>query len=104
MSGWDSPVSDPKSGDFSETFIWFILSGKVFPWCFAFCLTLLFNFWLCENISVIRKRNRSLTKEEIDAYWRSKKKTEEEHLKAISSPSDSCSQLVQFCIKDFTTN
>ncbi|EOY14796.1 DNA polymerase epsilon catalytic subunit A, putative [Theobroma cacao] len=55
MSGWDSPVSDPKS--------------------------------------VIRKRNRSLTKEEIDAYWRSKKKTEEEHLKAISSASDSCSQL-----------
>ncbi|XWS21044.1 hypothetical protein CRYUN_Cryun30bG0021400 [Craigia yunnanensis] len=43
--------------------------------------------------SVIRKRNRSLTKEEIEAYWRSKKKTEEEHLKAISSPSDSCSRL-----------
>ncbi|KAJ0085318.1 hypothetical protein Patl1_09162 [Pistacia atlantica] len=34
------------------------------------------------------KRNRSLTKEEIDAYWRQKKKTEEEHLKAISSPSE----------------
>ncbi|XP_022769002.1 uncharacterized protein LOC111312729 [Durio zibethinus] len=43
--------------------------------------------------SVIRKRNRSLTKEEIEAYWRSKKKTEEEHLKAIYSPSASCSQL-----------
>ncbi|XVE56067.1 hypothetical protein DITRI_Ditri03aG0207300 [Diplodiscus trichospermus] len=43
--------------------------------------------------SVIRKRNRSLTKEEIEAYWRSKKKIEEEHLKAIFSPSDSCSQL-----------
>ncbi|XWS24382.1 hypothetical protein CRYUN_Cryun28dG0097200 [Craigia yunnanensis] len=44
--------------------------------------------------SVILKRNRSLTKKEIEAYWRSKKKTEEEHLKAIFSPSDSCSQLV----------
>ncbi|XVF73770.1 hypothetical protein PTKIN_Ptkin13bG0008400 [Pterospermum kingtungense] len=43
--------------------------------------------------TVIRKRNRSLTKEEIEAYWRSKKKTEEEHLKAIFSPSDSCNQL-----------
>ncbi|XP_022772155.1 uncharacterized protein LOC111314807 [Durio zibethinus] len=43
--------------------------------------------------AVIRNRNRSLTKEEIEAYWRSKKKTEEEHLKAICSPSDSCSKL-----------
>ncbi|XVE94688.1 hypothetical protein REPUB_Repub02eG0030600 [Reevesia pubescens] len=43
--------------------------------------------------SVKMKRNRSLTKEEIEAYWRSKKKTEEEHLKAICSPSDSSSQL-----------
>ncbi|XP_044474634.1 uncharacterized protein LOC123202682 isoform X2 [Mangifera indica] len=34
------------------------------------------------------RRNRSLTKEEIDAYWRQKKKTEEEHLKAIASPSE----------------
>ncbi|OMO75102.1 hypothetical protein COLO4_26289 [Corchorus olitorius] len=40
-----------------------------------------------DPISVIRKRNRSLTKEEIEAYWKSKKQTEEEHLKAISSPS-----------------
>ncbi|XVE69859.1 hypothetical protein DITRI_Ditri10aG0025400 [Diplodiscus trichospermus] len=46
-----------------------------------------------DPISAIRKRNRSLTKEEIEAYWRSKKKTEEEHLKAISSPSGSSSQL-----------
>lgn len=30
------------------------------------------------------KRNRSLTKEEIDAYWRLKKKIEEDHLRAIS--------------------
>ncbi|KAK9220310.1 hypothetical protein WN943_008960 [Citrus x changshan-huyou] len=35
------------------------------------------------------KRNQSLTKDEIEAYWRAKKKTEEEHLKAVSSPSDS---------------
>lgn len=34
------------------------------------------------------QRNRSLTKEEIDAYWRSKKQKEEEHLREISgSPS-----------------
>ncbi|PSS31329.1 Tat-binding like [Actinidia chinensis var. chinensis] len=30
------------------------------------------------------QRNKSLTKEEIEAYWRSKKKAEEEHLRAIS--------------------
>ncbi|KAA8537608.1 hypothetical protein F0562_027216 [Nyssa sinensis] len=30
------------------------------------------------------QRNRSSTKEEIETYWRSKKKKEEEHLKAIS--------------------
>ncbi|KAK4274781.1 hypothetical protein QN277_017958 [Acacia crassicarpa] len=35
--------------------------------------------------SVKLVRNRSLTKEEIDAYWRSRKQIEEEHLKAISS-------------------
>ncbi|KAJ4701962.1 putative DNA polymerase epsilon catalytic subunit A [Melia azedarach] len=34
------------------------------------------------------KRNQSLTKEEIEAYWRGKKKIEEEHLKAISSPQN----------------
>ncbi|MBA0720599.1 hypothetical protein Golax_008212 [Gossypium laxum] len=39
------------------------------------------------------QRNRSLTKEEIEAYWKSKKKTEEDHLKAIYSPSDSSNQL-----------
>ncbi|RDY04896.1 hypothetical protein CR513_11319, partial [Mucuna pruriens] len=35
--------------------------------------------------SATLKRNRSLTKDEIDAYWQSKKKIEEEHLKAISN-------------------
>ncbi|XP_038886573.1 uncharacterized protein LOC120076743 [Benincasa hispida] len=50
MSGWNSPVLDPKSVKF--------------------------------------KRNRSLTKDEIEAYWKSKKKSEEEHLRAISMPVD----------------
>uniref|UniRef100_A0A2P2JLH1 Uncharacterized protein MANES_18G023000 n=1 Tax=Rhizophora mucronata TaxID=61149 RepID=A0A2P2JLH1_RHIMU len=35
------------------------------------------------------KRNWSFTKEEIEAYWNSKKKIQEEHLRAISSPSES---------------
>lgn len=45
---------------------------------------------VCNNfeISVKFKRNRSLTKEEIDAYWKSKRKLEEEHLRAISLPVD----------------
>lgn len=38
--------------------------------------------------SAILKRNRSLTKDEIDAYWKSKKKIEEEHLTAISNLSE----------------
>ncbi|PNX74823.1 hypothetical protein L195_g030750 [Trifolium pratense] len=33
------------------------------------------------------QRNRSLTNEEIDAFWKSKKDTEEEHFKAISNLS-----------------
>ncbi|XP_058780737.1 uncharacterized protein LOC131654825 [Vicia villosa] len=33
------------------------------------------------------ERNRSLTNEEIDAFWKSKKDTEEEHIKAISNLS-----------------
>lgn len=33
------------------------------------------------------ERNRSLTNEEIDAFWRSKKETEDEHLKVISNLS-----------------
>ena len=40
-----------------------------------------------ECFSATLKRNRSLTKEEIDAYWRSKKEKEEEHLRAISNLS-----------------
>ncbi|KAJ0989072.1 hypothetical protein J5N97_007428 [Dioscorea zingiberensis] len=34
--------------------------------------------------SVMYQRNKSLTRGEIDAYWKSKKKTEEEHLKEVS--------------------
>ncbi|KAL4335166.1 hypothetical protein GQ457_07G021210 [Hibiscus cannabinus] len=43
--------------------------------------------------SVIRERNRSLTKEEVEAYWKSQKQTEEEHVEDTFSPSDSCSPL-----------
>ncbi|KAI5596903.1 hypothetical protein BDE02_02G032600 [Populus trichocarpa] len=39
--------------------------------------------------SVKYQRNRSQTKGDIDAYWKSKKKTEEDHLKVFSSPSNS---------------
>ncbi|XP_011007465.1 PREDICTED: uncharacterized protein LOC105113131 isoform X1 [Populus euphratica] len=39
--------------------------------------------------SVKYRRNRSLTRGEIDAYWRSKKRIEEDHLKAISGLSSS---------------
>ncbi|KAG6783776.1 hypothetical protein POTOM_009450 [Populus tomentosa] len=39
--------------------------------------------------SVKYQRNRSQTKGEIDAYWKSKKKTEEDHLKVFSSRSNS---------------
>lgn len=45
---------------------------------------MLFNL----NVSATLKRNRSLTKDEIDAYWKSKKKIEEEHLRAISNVSE----------------
>ncbi|XP_016163211.1 uncharacterized protein LOC107605754 [Arachis ipaensis] len=38
-----------------------------------------------DSKSATLKRNRSLTKDEIDAYWRTKKKIEEEHLRAISN-------------------
>ncbi|RZB70491.1 hypothetical protein D0Y65_035458 [Glycine soja] len=34
------------------------------------------------------ERNRSLTKEEINAYWRVKKETELEHLRAMSKLSE----------------
>ncbi|KAJ6773668.1 DNA polymerase EPSILON CATALYTIC SUBUNIT A [Salix purpurea] len=42
-----------------------------------------------DPISVKYRRNRSLTRGEIDAYWRLKKKTEDDHLRAISSLSSS---------------
>ncbi|XP_062098327.1 uncharacterized protein LOC133804175 [Humulus lupulus] len=38
------------------------------------------------------KRNKSLTKEEIEAYWRLKQKTVEEHLQHITSLSDTNKQ------------
>ena len=38
--------------------------------------------------SGVYKRNRSLTNDEIEAFWRSKQKTVEEHLKEITSLSD----------------
>ncbi|KAK8475040.1 hypothetical protein V6N13_012362 [Hibiscus sabdariffa] len=38
--------------------------------------------------SVIRERNRSLTKEEVEAYWKSQKQTEEEHAEDTFGPSD----------------
>ncbi|XP_011028858.1 PREDICTED: uncharacterized protein LOC105128754 [Populus euphratica] len=41
--------------------------------------------------SVKYQRNRSQTKGDIDAYWKSKKKTEEDHLKVLSRPSN-CNQ------------
>ncbi|KAG6785767.1 hypothetical protein NC652_005376 [Populus alba x Populus x berolinensis] len=39
--------------------------------------------------SVKYRRNRSQTRGDIDAYWKSKKKTEEDHLKVFSTPSNS---------------
>ncbi|CAL0323816.1 unnamed protein product [Lupinus luteus] len=38
--------------------------------------------------SATLKRTGSLTKEEIDAYWKSKKEIEDEHLRAISNLSE----------------
>lgn len=35
-------------------------------------------------VIVMYQRNKSLTRGEIDAYWKSKKKTEEEHLGELS--------------------
>jgi hypothetical protein len=46
------------------------------------------GFWWVKN-SVQYRRNRSLTRGEIDAYWRLKKRIEEDHLKAISGLSSS---------------
>jgi hypothetical protein len=42
--------------------------------------------------SVTLKRNCSLTKDEIDAYWRTKKNIEEDHLRSISNLSPTISQ------------
>ncbi|GMI90662.1 RGA Target 1 [Hibiscus trionum] len=37
--------------------------------------------------SVLRERNRSLTKEEVEAFWKSQKQTEEEHVEdTLSNP------------------
>ncbi|KAE9609412.1 hypothetical protein Lal_00020251 [Lupinus albus] len=38
--------------------------------------------------SATLERNRSLTKEEINAFWRTKKEIEEEHLRAVSKLSE----------------
>ncbi|CAJ1973297.1 unnamed protein product [Sphenostylis stenocarpa] len=38
--------------------------------------------------SATNERNRSLTKEQIDAYWSTKEETESEHLKSISKLSE----------------
>uniref|UniRef100_A0A7C9CGL3 DNA-directed RNA polymerase n=1 Tax=Opuntia streptacantha TaxID=393608 RepID=A0A7C9CGL3_OPUST len=54
LSGWDSPVQDPKL--------------------------------------VQMMRNKSLTKEEIEEYWKLNKKTEDEQTEAISSSSEGCSR------------
>ncbi|XP_058092071.1 uncharacterized protein LOC131237963 isoform X2 [Magnolia sinica] len=46
--------------------------------------------------AVTYQRNRSFTKGEIEAYWKSKKRIEEEHLKSISnSPQNSQESLYQ---------
>ncbi|CAM8915881.1 unnamed protein product [Rhodiola kirilowii] len=42
---------------------------------------------LSNSKSVKFERNRSLTKDDINAYWSSRKKTQEEHLSSISSLS-----------------
>lgn len=45
----------------------------------------MWDFFL--SISASIERNRSLTKEDIDTFWKSKKEIEDEHLKAITSLS-----------------
>lgn len=44
-------------------------------------------------VSATLQRNLSLTKNEIDAYWKSKKKIEEEHFRAISNLSETIDQV-----------
>ncbi|KAM7274188.1 hypothetical protein ACFE04_028852 [Oxalis oulophora] len=41
-----------------------------------------------DSDSLILERNKSLTKGEIEAFWKVKKKVEDEHLKSVSSPLD----------------
>jgi len=48
----------------------------------AVFLTLFFYFF---GVSEKTMRNKSLTKERIEEYWKMKKKIEEEHLQAISA-------------------
>ncbi|XP_022982140.1 uncharacterized protein LOC111481065 [Cucurbita maxima] len=42
---------------------------------------------------VSHRRNKSLTKEEIEAFWKTKKQLHEEHLRAILSPFQSCEEI-----------
>ncbi|RZC29668.1 putative ribonuclease H protein [Glycine soja] len=44
--------------------------------------------WKFDRVRATIERNRSLTKEEINAYWRVKKETELEHLRAMSKLSE----------------
>ncbi|XP_022149981.1 uncharacterized protein LOC111018241 [Momordica charantia] len=39
--------------------------------------------WASDPEQVSHRRNKSLTREEIEAFWKTKKQLEEEHLKAI---------------------
>jgi len=48
-------------------------------------------FWVFFSVQMMR--NKSLTKEEIEEYWKSNKKTEDEQTEAISSSSEVCSFL-----------
>ncbi|RVX15080.1 hypothetical protein CK203_007953 [Vitis vinifera] len=77
MAGWDSHVRDPKAGNLTIPSPITLLS---------LYFRVVSNEWKCHAETY--QRNRSFTKGEIDAYWRTKKKIEEEHLKAISDTSD----------------
>lgn len=95
MAGWGSSSIDPKSGTYSNNILY----------TYALCL----SFYFMDNlpfknlvisyerkrftVSATLKRNLSLTKNEIDAYWKSKKKIEEEHFRAISNLSETIDQV-----------
>lgn len=86
MAGWDSPVPDPKSCnplDLSKLFSFFFLLRSLNSHGILLISDIYVNVF-----PVTYQRNWSFTKGEIEAYWALKKKTEEEHLKAISSLSD----------------